>query len=123
VQGRYGAVGSDRPLVKAQIAKARKSIATAIALRPGLIAIAGQGAPADVKLVAMKSSRIINIGNGENGGRTIRYSNIVVAERRIGKWDGGAETFPLPSLNIAGADRYAIIVQSGSGPILAGRFL
>jgi hypothetical protein len=123
VQGRFGAVGSNRGVVQNGIARARSSVTAAIAVRPGLLAIAGKGGPADVRLVGLRSHRIVRIGDGENGGRTIRYSNIVMGERLIGKWNGNAQTFELPALNISGADRYAVIAQSGTGPILAGRYL
>ncbi len=123
VQGRFGAVGSDRTRVLDQIGTARKSLSAAIAIRSNVIAIAGQGAPANVKLVALKSSRIVRIGSGENGGRVVRYSNIVVDEKIIGTWRGGPQTFARPVSMVPGADKYAIIVQSGNGPILAGRLL
>jgi hypothetical protein len=123
VQGALGAVGSDRNLVRRQLATARKSIRAAIAIRPGLFAVAGDGGPADVKLVALKSSRVVRIGRGENGGRVVRYSNIVVAETLVGRWNGRAQSFPMPTRDVAGADRYAIIVQDGTGPIIAGRML
>jgi hypothetical protein len=123
VQGQLGAVGSNRALVRTQITRARKALSVAVAIRPSVIAVAGQGAPAEVKLIGLKTSRIVRIGSGENGGRVVRYSNIAVGEKQIGKWLGGAKSFALPQLSIPGADRYAVIVQSGSGPILAGRYL
>jgi hypothetical protein len=123
VQGQYGAVGSDRAVVQSQISKARQSLSVAIALRPGLVAVAGKGAGGDVRVIGLRSSSAVRIGKGENGGRVVRYSNVYVGEKLLGRWQGGPQTFALPALNIAGADRYAVIVQSGTGPILAGRYL
>ncbi len=123
VQGRFGAVGSDRNLVRNQLAKARKLSRVAIAARPGLIAVAGEGALAEIRIVGLKSSRIVRIGSGENGGKVIRYTNIVVSEQVIGHWKGGPQTFQLPALKAPSADRYAVIVQSNTGPILAGQYL
>jgi hypothetical protein len=122
VQGQFGAVGSDRALVLRQIARARREMAAAIAIRPGFVAVDGKGAPADVKLITLKPSRIVRIGSGENGGRLIRYSNIVSSEQLLGRWTGGAETFALPKARCT--ERCAIIVQKpGFGAILAGGYL
>lgn len=124
VQGRFGAVGSDRALIQRQIAKARREIKAAIAVRPGVIAVAGEGAPADVKLVSLKSQITVRIGNGENGGRVIRYSNVLVAEQSLGRWQGGAQTYVLPATRVAGADKMVVILQApGSGAILAAHYL
>jgi hypothetical protein len=123
VQGEYGAVGSNRGTVQSQIAKARKSASVAIALRPGLIAVAGTGASAEVRVIGLRSSSVVRIGRGENGGRVVRYSNVYVGEKSLGRWNGTPQTFKLPALNMAGADRYGVIVQSGNGPILAGRYI
>jgi hypothetical protein len=124
VQGRYPAVGSDRTQIGRQIAAARASITAAIAERSGVIGVAGEGGPADVKLLALKSSQPVRIGSGENGGRMIRYSNIVIAERLLGRWQGGAASFKLPEGFVQGADKWAVVVQSPkAGPIFAATYL
>ncbi len=123
VQGRFAAVGSDRSKISQQIASARGGLKAAIAVRTGVAGVAGSGGPADVKLIGLRSNVEVRIGSGENGGRMIRYSNIVVSERVLGRWHGGAETFPLPSETLPGADKMAIIVQSpNAGPILAAAY-
>ncbi len=123
VQGQYGAVGSSQGTVQAHIAMARQSQSVAIALRPGFVAVAGKSEGADVHVIGLRSSSTVRIGKGENGGRVVRYSNVYVGEKLLGRWHGGPQTFALPALNMVGADRYAVIVQSGTGPILAGRYL
>ena len=126
VQGRYGAVGSDRVTTRGLIAKAARMIGPAIAVRDGFVAVAGSKGTGDVMLIALKSSVTVRIGRGENSNRTVRYSNVVVGETRIGRWTGATQSFAIPvsAIKVAGADRYAIIVQSpGYGPVLAGRFL
>ncbi len=124
VQGQLGAVGSERSLIASQIERARKSITAAVAVRPGFVGIAGKGGPAEVKLVSLKSSRIVKIGNGENGGRVIRYSNVVVGERVLGRWGGGAQSFAIPVDKPVGTDRQVILVQSpNAGPILGSAVL
>lgn len=123
VQGRFGAVGSNRQIIETQIAQARRSLKAAVAVRPGLIVVAGQGGPADVRIVGLKSSQTVRIGRGENGGRMMRYSNIVMGEKTLGRWDGGTQKFSSGDISIPGANRYAVIVQSGTGPILAAHYL
>jgi hypothetical protein len=124
VQGRFGAVGSERSQVASQIERARKTVSVAVAVRPGFVGVAGKGAPAEVKLIGLKSSRIVKIGNGENGGQVIRYSNVFVGERSLGRWNGGAQSFAIPADRPFGADRMVIIVQApNAGPILGSALL
>lgn len=124
VQGKFGTVGSRRETVTQQIAKARSEVSAAIAVRPGLIGIDGKGAPAEVKLIDVKSSAVVRIGNGENGGRTVRYVNIVVGERTIATWAGGAKSFATSAPRTAGSDKRLVVVQkAGAGPILAAAWL
>lgn len=93
----------------------------------GAVSLTGATArPADVRLVALRSHSDVAIGRGENGGRTIRYTNVVLDDRRVGSWSGGAARFDVPAaaLQVAGADRYAVIVQeTDAGPILAAAYL
>ncbi len=126
VQGRFGAVGSDRVTVRTLIAKATKLAGPAIVVRDGYVRISGEKGVGDVTLVALKSQVVVRIGRGENSNRAVRYSNVVVAETKVGRWTGGTHSFALPSstLKVAGADRYAILVQTpAGGPILAGVYL
>ncbi len=126
VAGRFGVVGSERQSVQGLIQRSRDSKAPAIAVRPNVVAVSGTvGGPADVVVVGLRSNVSVRIGAGENGGRAVRYSNIYVGERKIGRWTGGTQTFPVSAndLQFSGADRYAVILQqSNSGPILGGRY-
>jgi hypothetical protein len=125
VQGQFGTVGSNQTEIRAFVRKAQQSAQAAVAVKGNVIAVSGKGA-GDVMLVALQSSAVVRIGRGENSNRTVRYSNVFKGERRIGRWAGGTQTFTLPvgALNIAGADRYAVIVQvPGAGPVLAGHYL
>lgn len=82
--------------------------------------------PAEIRLLALRAQVPVAIGRGENGGRTVDYVNVVVAEDVIGAWRGGALRLQVPAarLRVPGADRYAIIVQEpDAGPILAAGFL
>ena len=82
--------------------------------------------PAEIRLLALRARVPVAIGRGENGGRTVDYVNVVVAEDVIGGWRGGHLRLALPAarLRAPGADRYAVIVQlPNAGPILAAHFL
>jgi hypothetical protein len=125
VQGQFGTVGSNQTEIRAFVRKAQQSAQAAVAVKGNVIAVSGKGA-GNVMLVALQSSAVVRIGRGENSNRTVRYSNVFKGERRIGRWAGGTQTFTLPAgaLNVAGADRYAVIVQvPGAGRVLAGHYL
>jgi hypothetical protein len=127
VNGGDAAVGSDRKEVLRQVRDAYSANAPAIAVRPGVVAVSGaSGDEAEVTLVALKSATVVRIGRGENGGRTIRYSNVWLGETRLGRWTGGTRTFPVPAAatGIGGADRYAVVIQQPkSGRVLSARYL
>ena len=81
---------------------------------------------AGVSLVALSSSESVRIGRGENGGRTVHYTNVVKDERNLGSWRGKPLRLVIPPeyLRIGGADRYAIVVQRpGAGRIVAAKML
>jgi hypothetical protein len=129
VDGRAQAVGS-------QEAKVRGLLATAAAARrkAGLsVRIAADGTgkrvlidgpkdqQAELVLVALASGRTVSIGAGENGGRKVHYTNVVLAERALGRWSGGALRVPitLDLLRVTGADRHAVLVRKGpGGPVI-----
>jgi len=81
---------------------------------------------ASVSLLALSSSETVQVGRGENGGRKLHYTNVVKAETNLGSWAGEKVSFPLAatSLNIAGADKYAVILQRpGAGAIVGAKLL
>ena len=81
---------------------------------------------ASVIVVALKSSAIVRIGAGENGGRAVRYTNVVLAENDVGRWFGGNATFTVPArlMKQPGADRYALLLREGpAGRIAAARYI
>ncbi len=82
--------------------------------------------PAEIRLLALRGRVSVPIGRGENGGRTVDYVNVVVDETVLGNWRGGPLRLPIPAarLHVAGADRYAVIVQEpGAGQVLTARLL
>ena len=83
---------------------------------------AGDGAPASVFVLRVLRSRTVTIGRGENSGRTLTYTNVVRAMRKIGEWSGAAQEFTL--MELRGEDEgYVVLLQQGSltrpGTILA----
>lgn len=131
IQGRLGFVGGREDLIRPAIGEAGREPEAAIAIAgtgaTRVVTLSGQAdVQAQVLVVALRSSVEVPIGAGENGGRTVRYTNVVVDERAVGSWRGGAARIAIPqaATSVAGADRYAVLVRQGTaGPILAARYL
>lgn len=132
VDGRDGAVGSNAPQIRALVGAAAQATRPALALArgaDGTVAVTVSGrfdGAARLELVALASHRSVRIGEGENGGRSVRYTNVVRGETTL---DGSVRSGEVISVSPAqrqtpGADRYALILRQGAqGPILAGRII
>ncbi len=71
-----------------------------------------------VQLVRYIPHRTVEIGRGENAGRTLSYSNIVTEWHRVAEWDGRSDL--ALELAAAGQEPVVVIIQEdGPGPILA----
>ncbi|GAA0733453.1 DUF1223 domain-containing protein [Sphingomonas japonica] len=131
VQGRSGTVGGRGPAIRALIDQASRLPQPRVGIvrdSAGVTVAVSGTAPADarVSVVALRRSVDVAIGTGENGGRRLRYSNVFVDERPIGRWTGGAQRAAVPTdaIKVPGADRYAVLVRQGAaGPILAARYI
>lgn len=132
VQGQAAAVGSSEGKLRRLIAAEKQKPGPAIAARMTpdggrQIMIDQDGrANATVLVVALKSEAVVRIGAGENGGRTVRYTNVVVDETEVGRWSGGSATITVPGriMKRAGADRYALLLREGAaGRIVAARYI
>ena len=129
VQGRVLLVGGREGAVHRAIDEYRAAAGTAPQLRMvgrTLLLDGRTGAPADVRLVALRSRVRVAIGRGENGGHSVDYINVVIDETRLGSWRGGPLRLAIPAerLRTSGADRYAVIVQQpNAGPVLAVSFI
>lgn len=130
--GRYGAVGSQERIVRSHALHARSSQGAAIrseSLANGdyAVGLGGQSSgSAELILLAISSHERVNIGRGENRGRSVAYTNVLLDERVIGTWDGGKASLTIAAqqLQISGADRYALVLRSPQGgPVLAARWL
>ncbi len=129
VDGRAQAVGS-------QEAKVRGLLATAATARhkAGLrVRIASdangrqvmldgpRGQQAELVMVALASGRTISIGRGREWRAQGALYHVVLAERALGRWSGGALRVPITPdmLRVTGADRHALIVRRGpGGPVI-----
>lgn len=132
VQGSAAAVGSSESELRQLIAKAKQHTGPAIAFSRaanGDRIVTFDGAIPNgttVTVVALHSSTTVSISNGENGGRSIRYVNVVVGEQSLGVWQAGQSQFKIPAsaLRGDGADRAALLLRQGrAGPIIAARYL
>lgn len=132
VQGVSGAVGSDEPALRRLIAAEKRKDGPAISARRTadggrVVEIRQEGrANSNVIVLALKGETVVRIGSGENGGRIVRYVNVVLAENAVGRWQGGQATIIVPGkfMKQPGADRYAILLREGTaGRILAARYI
>ena len=71
-----------------------------------------------LSVIEFDPERVTKVRRGENGGRTLHYTNVVRAETAIGRWNGEAAEFSVPPPSESGR-RQAVIVQvDGAGRIL-----
>ncbi|MEP3051964.1 MAG: DUF1223 domain-containing protein [Erythrobacter sp.] len=132
VDGAIGEVGSYERDVRQNIALARGSQQAAIrvaetdngGVRVGLGGVAND--TAELMLMAVSRSERVAIGRGENGGRNITYTNVLIDERVLARWDGGKRALNIaPSqLRVRGANRYALVLREpNGGEVLAARWI
>lgn len=121
VDGRLDAVGSDRPAVLAALTRARQdqlAAATIDVTRQGsTIAVSVGSGVGRGKVVLLGYDRLHRtvVGRGENGGRTLRETNIVRSITDLGTWTGTPMRF---DRSMPAADAAAVILQAIDGRIL-----
>lgn len=132
VQGVRGLVGSEERQLRAIIAQEKRKPGPAVRAVPtpdggrSLTIGAGSMVSATVSLVGLKSAAAVRIGRGENGGRTVRYTNVWQGEQEIGRWNGKPATYAISGemMKSVSGDRRAVVVRVGSaGRIVAARYL
>ena len=120
IQGAYQVTGSDRAKVLAGIEKAAKGkrVPVTFGRDQGKIHVALPGAhttdEAAVWLALFDGQHETAIRRGENGGRTLRYYNVVRKMVRIGTWTGQEMKIPtgITDEMAAGRDGCGVILQS-----------
>ena len=130
VNGVKHVLGSDNAAIEKAIAQTRQSAAPLIlpvtmAVADGKVTVSvpaakDGNASGEVWLCPISGKVVVNIGRGENNGRTITYTNVVRRWVKLGDWSGEAASFSAPLSALGGADytlqdidRVAVIVQSG----------
>jgi hypothetical protein len=90
------------------------------------VGAASAGAPtaAELWVVPVATSREVNVGRGENRGRTVIYANVARGLAKVGTWTGAAARFevPLAATRSGDADSFVVLLQAegahGPGPII-----
>lgn len=138
INGQVHALGSSRADIEQAIIKtsggseAAMSVPIALALEDGKIRVkaAGGGAEgAEVWICGLQKIINVDIGRGENRGRTVQYHNVMRRWLKVGDWSGKAGEWTVPLENIAGdgVDSVAVYLQRGRrdepGAMLGAAFL
>jgi hypothetical protein len=132
IDGRFGAIGSREDEVRGGIARHSGKSGAAIRLRDlgakgFAVGIDGTAPrPAELVLVAARRKAAVAIGRGENGGRSVSYTNVLKDEQRLQSWQGGKASLVIAPdrLKVAGADAYALVLREpDGGKVLAARWL
>lgn len=132
VNGRHGAVGSNARSVSALTRDAAMKTRPTLAVtanNSGGYSVRVNGAvsgASELMLIALSSYETVAIGRGENGGRSVSYTNVVRDETRVPATAQTRRSFTITSdqLGTAGADKYAVVLREpGAGAILAGTVL
>ncbi len=130
VNGRWHVVGSDRAAVENAIAAAEDLPSVDIAINrddEGLrveipAAVDGDQNWGTVWLVMFDDAETVDIGRGENAGRTVTYHHIVLEMNRLTMWRGDAMSIELPMMELhdLGADGCAVLLQQDGSDGLPG---
>ena len=122
VNGTAHVLGSDKAAIERAIAQSKSAealalpVTLAVAASEFVVTVAGGASEAgEVWLCPMTKAVSVEIGRGENNGRTVTYHNVVRQWIKIGDWTGKGETWrvPLAKLTANQVDRVAVLVQRG----------
>ncbi len=81
---------------------------------------------ATIWLATVQKRAEVVVRKGENGGKTLNYTNVVRDLTPVGMWNGKAETIRLERQSIMrpGTEACAVLIQEGTaGPILGAAWL
>jgi len=130
VNGVVHVLGSDKAAIEKAIALTRRNPAVlalpvSMTVADGKVTVNVSAAKDDnrngeVWLCPISSEVSVEIGRGENHGRTLTYHNVVRRWVKLGNWTGSAESFSLPlseipkgDYSLKDIDRLDVVVQSG----------
>jgi hypothetical protein len=123
INGMAHAVGSDRAAIDAALTKtASKPDCLSVSINVvknatghSVTLPALQGSSGHVWIMPVVGQRTVQIGRGENNGRTVTYVNVARNLSRIGAWTGEAQQIEIPASAIpAEAEALVVLLQSGS---------
>jgi hypothetical protein len=125
VNGISQAPGSDKSAVERALAQSGRNpalpIRVSVSIGKDAITINAAGKEnesrtAEVWLCPLTRAVQVEIGRGENRGKTVTYTNVVRGWIRLGTWTGKDETWTMPigKLATGDADALAVLVQNGS---------
>lgn len=117
VQGSSAAVGSDERKLRALIAATRDPNAVTLAQMGDRVTASRAMAGAELRFVAVAKNRAVRIVQGENGGRAIGYTNVVLNEVAAACAPSApcSATIPATITGQKGADRWAAVLQNKDG--------
>ena len=126
VNGAVAVLGSDKNAIESAIAKTRASaqpLSVPVTLKidgdkivAEIADATGATRAAEVWLCPLTGKVTVNVGRGENNGKTLTYHNVVRGWKKLGDWNGKAASFSLPLSEVTGVDidSFAVVVQSGA---------
>lgn len=128
--GRYQCVGSKQKKVRSTVERAREQDRLTVTPQISIegdsvlvhLPVTNVSETVSVRTVWFLSDAEVEIGDGENRGRTLHYTNVVRASTILEDWNGEARTITLPlsDAKAVGADNFAILLHDGYpyGPIV-----
>jgi hypothetical protein len=124
VNGTVHVLGSDKAAIERAMAQTRHAGGTLslpvtiahhgdkldVTIEPGKV----PGPAGEIWMCPVARSVPVEIGRGENHGRTLAYHNVVRRWIKLGDWTGAARDFSVPVADLDSADAAVVIVQAGT---------
>ncbi len=103
----------DRPYAKPTLSGNSDTVTVSLPAAEGIEMVS-------IRIVWYQANAVVEIGDGENQGRTLHYTNIVRATELLDEWDGNEAVLTVTRPVPEGADHVAVLLQEdyGHGPIV-----